>query len=141
MQTCYTKQSTYYNTINRNTVAPPEIGMLVRKDLHEKVVLRTPLMFRLRRDAAECEPRLGPEAAVAEVGVTYVSTLLALAGAEDACLQLHVCHAARHVASLPDLGGVVARLNKVARNMDICTCIISILYIYILHYLQYLHRC
>ena len=97
-------------------------------------------MFRLRRDAAECEPRLGPEAAVAEVGVTYVSTLLALAGAEDACLQLHVCHAARHVASLPDLGGVVARLNKVAKNMDICTCIISILYIYILHYLQYLHQ-
>ena len=75
-------------------------------------------MFRLRRDAAQCEPRLGPEAAVAEVGVTYVSTLLALAGAEDACLQLHVCHAARHVASLPDLGGVVARLNKVAKNME-----------------------
>ena len=98
-------------------------------------------MFRLRRDAAQCELRLGPEAAVAEVGVTYVSTLLALAAAEDACLQLHVCHAARHVASLPDLGGVVARLNKVARNMDICTCIISILHIYIIHYLQYLHRC
>ena len=122
-------------------VAPPEIGMLVRKDLHEKEVLRTPLMFRLRRDSSQCEPRLGPEAAVAEVGVTYVSTLLALAGAEDACLQLHVCHAARHVASLPDLGGVMARLNKVARNMDICTCIISILNTYILHYLQYLHRC
>ena len=71
-------------------------------------------MFRLRRDSAQCEVRVGPEAAVAEVGVTYVSTLLALAGAEDACLQLHVCHAARHVAGLPDLGGVVARLNQVA---------------------------
>ena len=70
-------------------------------------------LFRITRDTRECGARTSVQHTIAEVGVTYISTLLDLGHLDDdTCLQCHVCRAARHVSGLRDHGGLVERLNQ-----------------------------
>ena len=61
----------------------------------------------------ECSSRSGVHQTLAEIGISYISTLLELDHFEDATCMLHnICRTARHVSGLRDQGGLVERLNQ-----------------------------
>ena len=79
---------------------------------------------RVRRDLAQCQPRARIEEVLAEVGVSYLNTLLDLEEQEDEkeeekeedvdhCVEQKVCLTARKVSGLSDPGGLVENLNKI----------------------------
>ena len=89
---------------------------------------------RVRRDLAQCQPRARIEEVLAEVGVSYLNTLLDLEEQEDGkeeemeeeeevleqkeedvdhCVEQKVCLTARKVSGLSDPGGLVENLNKI----------------------------
>ena len=82
---------------------------------------------RVRRDLGQCQPRARMEEVLAEVGVSYLNTLLDLENEqelelegkglelekEDQCVEQKVCLTARKVSGLSDQGGLVENLNKI----------------------------
>ena len=79
---------------------------------------------RVRRDLGQCLPRARMEEVLAEVGVSYLNTLLDLENEqekekeleekeEDQCVEQRVCLTARKVSGLTDKGGLVENLNKI----------------------------
>ena len=71
------------------------------------------MICRLRRDLGGCKTTRSVTHTIADIGVTYISTILKLQDVDDEeCLLYHVCQASRHVSSLSDTGGVVEILNK-----------------------------